>query len=48
MADLSEEAAETLADFLPDPSVEAALRFAMDNDESQSVRRQAAESLTER
>jgi len=41
-----EEAAETLADFLPDARVEAALRDAMDSDPDRSVRRQAARSLT--
>jgi hypothetical protein len=41
-----EEAAETLADYLKEPGVEAALRAAMDTDTDQRVRRQAAESLT--
>jgi hypothetical protein len=40
-----EEAAETLAGFLPDLGIEAALRAAMENDSDAGVRRQAAESL---
>ncbi|MBK7875589.1 MAG: hypothetical protein IPJ77_07535 [Planctomycetes bacterium] len=36
-----EEAAETLADFLPDAGVEAALRHAAENDADDAVRRQA-------
>jgi len=40
-----EEAAETLADFLPDAQVEVALRNAAQNDASADVRRQAAYSL---
>jgi hypothetical protein len=40
-----EEAAESLADFLPDLSIEAALRFAAENDADAGVRRQAAASL---
>ncbi len=43
-----EEAAETLADFLPDRAVEGALRAAMENDVDAGVRRQAAESLAGR
>lgn len=44
-ADAREEAAETLADFLPDVAIEAALRFAAENDVAAGVRRQAASSL---
>lgn len=40
-----EEAAETLADFLPDPTVESALRTAMELDDDADVREQAARSL---
>lgn len=40
-----EEAAETLADFLPDAQVDAALRAAAQNDTDQGVRRQAGASL---
>lgn len=40
-----EEAAETLADFLPDAHVDAALRAASQNDADQAVRRQAGASL---
>lgn len=40
-----EEASETLADFLCDATVEAALRRAMEEDEDAGVCRQAAESL---
>ncbi|MEO6708100.1 MAG: hypothetical protein ABI054_07335 [Planctomycetota bacterium] len=44
-AKVREEAAETLADFLPDAVVEAALRSAMQNDASAGVKKQAIESL---
>ncbi len=40
-----EEAAETLADYLPDPAIEAALRYAMEHDEARNVQRQAERSL---
>jgi len=40
-----EEAAETLAGFLPDAKVEAALRQALQNDASEDVRKQAGKSL---
>jgi hypothetical protein len=38
-----EEAAETLADFLPDPAADAALRHAADNDPDKGVREDARE-----
>ena len=41
-----EEAAETLAGFLPDPEVEDALRFAADVDEDRGVREQARAALS--
>lgn len=44
-ADAREEAAETLEDFLPDGTVESALRHAMEHDVDPGVREQAAESL---
>ena len=44
-ARVREEAAETLADFLPNPGVEAALRFAAENDASDRVRQQSLASL---
>ena len=40
-----EEAAETLEGFMPNATVQAALRLATDNDENSRVRRQAGESL---
>jgi hypothetical protein len=40
-----EEAAETLADYMPDPLVESALRYAFDNDADRGVRRQAVEGI---
>jgi HEAT repeats len=40
-----EEAAETLADFLPDESVRRALQFAAENDRNNKVRSQASEAL---
>jgi len=43
--DVREEAAETLDRYLPDREVEAALRYAAENDSDKGVRRQAAESL---
>lgn len=43
-----EEAAESLAPFLPDHQVEQALRNAMEFDEDEAVRRQAAASLSRR
>ena len=46
--EVREEASETLADFLPDPGVESALRFAAENDSDPDVRRQALESLSGR
>ena len=42
-AEVREEAAETLIDFLPDPVVEAALRDAAANDPDENVRDQASE-----
>jgi hypothetical protein len=44
-SEVREEAAETLAPFLPNPIVEAALRAAFENDASRDVREQAGESL---
>ena len=44
-AKVREEAAETLADFMPDAAVEAALRSAMQNDASAKVKKQAMDSL---
>ena len=43
--EVREEAAETLAPFLPDAVVEAALRYAFENDANRDVREQAGESL---
>jgi len=43
--EVREEAAETLADFLPDAAVQAALQWAADNDPDADVRAQAFESL---
>jgi len=45
--DVREEAAETLANFLPDPIVKEWLEYLRDNDSSEAVRRQAQASLTE-
>ena len=45
-ADVREEAAESLAAFLPDSGVESALRNAMDFDSDKGVRDQAEESLS--
>ena len=47
-ASAREEAAETLEDFLPDASVEEALRYAMENDADEDVRRQAGRSFGRR
>ena len=44
-AEVREEAAETLEDFLPDPEVLAALSYAAENDASKDVREQARESM---
>lgn len=44
-AEVREEAAETLEDYLPDSEVLAALRYAADNDQSKDVREQARESM---
>jgi hypothetical protein len=44
-ARVREEAAETLADFLPDESVRRALQHAADNDQNPKVRSQAFDSL---
>ncbi len=43
--EVREEAAETLADFLPDPVAKSALEYAAQHDPDDGVRRQAADSL---
>lgn len=43
--EVREEAAETLADFLPDPAAKSALEYAAQYDPDEGVRRQAADSL---
>ncbi len=45
--EVREEAAETLAKYLPDDQVDAALRHAEAHDEDEGVREQAAESLSQ-
>ncbi len=46
--DVREEAAETLADFLPDATVEQALRYAAQNDAHDDVREEAQRALSRR